>query len=383
MHYVHSDLSYAFQVLPDNMAIVNSKRATSTPSVGPNMLCTPDSTTSAANDSVVSKTTTEARLKVKSDIERHLKNDQHAILYARTRVRKAADWDSLDGGKQERILKEAALNAIQYRKDRGTHVSSFYPVFKDYTAPNVEGKRTRSKDILKEFLLNKQIDLLESQGSRGIRDEESDDEEPNPFLKKEEGEETPTIEDSAHRQSMNKHEPLGRDLGMFSKSAKAALPPPKQQTKSTTTPRHRSVTEPSSENENDEYESDLSDLESSSEEDSESASDSEDDSPVSLVAVLRGQPIHEDLTPPTPSKSAMRRRKHRPAKITNNTLVAVLRGEIVQKHDPADVEWVWMEKKGFTPKKRVRGGGEAGPKVETRGQENKHKNKKARVEAGV
>ena len=366
------------------MAIVNTKRATSTPSTAPNMLCTPVSTTSAARDSVESKIATEARLKVKSDIERHLKNDQHAILTARTRVRKAANWDTLDDGKQERMLKEAALNAIQYRKYRGTHVSSFYPVFMDYTAPNVEGRRTRSKDTLKEFLLNKQIDLLESQGSRGIRDEESDDEEPNPFLKKEEDEDTPTTEDSAHRQSMNKHELLRRDLGIFSRSAKAALPPPKQQTKSTTTLRHRSVTEPSSEN--DVYESDLSDLKSSGEEDSESASDSEgeDQKNIPLVAVLRGQIPPKDQPIPTPSKPT-KRRKHRPTKTTNNSLVAVLRGEIVQKHDP-DVEWVWVEKKGFTPKKRVRGGGgggETGPEVETRGQENKHKNKKTRVEAGV
>lgn len=352
------------------------------PSAASNMLYTPDSTTSAGRDSVESKAATEARLKVKSDIERHLKNDLVAIWNARARVRKAADWDRLEDGQQERMQKMAALDAIQYRKDRGHHVSSKYPVFTDYTPPNVEGRRATPKDA--QFLVYKQIDLLESQGSRGVRDEESDDEEPNPYLKKEEGEETPTIEDSAHHQSMNKYEPLRRNLGIFSKSASTALPPPKQQTKSTTTPRHRSVTELSSENENDEYESDLSDLESSSEEDSESPSDSEDDSPVSLVAVVRGQILPKDQPLPTPSKPT-KRRKHRPSKTTNNGLVAVLRGEIVQNHDPADVEWVWVEKEGFTPKRRVRGGGggEAGSKIETRGQENKHKNKKARVEAGV
>ena len=363
------------------MAIVNSKEATSTPSTTPNMLCTPDSTTPAARDSVENKSTTEARLKVKSDIERCLQNDQRAIWNARAKVRKAANWDLLDHVQQEHMQKKAALDTIQYRKERGNHVSSKYPVFTDYTPPNVEGRRSNSKDDPKESLVYKQIHLLESHGSRGVRDEESDDEEPNPYLKKEEGEETPTIEDSAHRQSTYKKEPLRRNLGIFSRSAKAALPPPKQQTKSTTTPRHRSVTEPS-ENENDEYESDLSDFESNSEEDSESASDTEDDSPVSLVAVLRGQPIHKDLAPPTPSKSAMRRRKHRFAKNTSNGLVAVLRGEIVQKHDP-DVEWVWVEKKGFTPKKRVNGGGEAGPEVETQGEENKHKNKKAKVMAEI
>ena len=72
----------------------------------------------------------------------------------------------------------------------------------------------------------------------------------------------------------------------------------------------------------------------------------------------------------------MRRRKHRFTKDPNNTLKAVSRGEIVKKYDPADFEWVWAEKKGMVPRKRVR---ETGAEVETRGQENKEKNKKAKV----
>jgi hypothetical protein len=336
----------------------------------------------AAEEEQMGETRAEARTRLTREVARLLAKDRQPLVDARRRTEKAWSTAGLEPDVLEQKLVNAALDKLMQRRAAGQDISAVYPAFKDYVPPFVYGKGIRG-DQERQELIELQLDI--GYGRVPRRDVESDDEEPNPYLKKEEGEETPTTEDSGHRQSMNKYEPLRRDLGMFSKSAKAALPIPKQQTESTASPRHRSVTEPSSENENDEYESNLSDLESSSEEDSESASDSEDDSPVTLVAVLRGQPIREDLTPPEPSKSAMRRRKHRPTKTTNNALVAVLRGEIVQNHD-LDVEWVWMEKKGFAPKKRVRGGGgggEAGPKVETQGQENKHKNKKARVEAGV
>ena len=72
----------------------------------------------------------------------------------------------------------------------------------------------------------------------------------------------------------------------------------------------------------------------------------------------------------------MRRRKHRFTKDPNNTLKAVSRGEMVKKHDPADFEWVWVEKKGMVPRKRVR---EAEGQVEARGQGDKNNNKKAKV----
>ncbi|GAB7335245.1 hypothetical protein MBLNU13_g07659t1 [Cladosporium sp. NU13] len=356
------------------MTAANSKRATSTPSAAPNISYIPGSTTYAARDSTENKTTAEARLRAKDDIERYLKNDQQAIWNARAKVRKAAGWDRLGDAQQERILKEAALDAIQYRKDRGIHVSRFYPEFADYTPPIVEGKRANSKDE-KEFLLYKQLDLLESQGFRRVRDEESDDEEPNPFLKKEEGGDTPPIEDRSRRRIKHEIDLLRRDLATFKKGSKPAPPTLKQQIKRTTTPLSNSAPKPE---ENDEHESALSDLESESSA-SCSASESEEDEDrknTTLVAVLRGQPLPKDLTTLTPSKPTkrLRRRKHRPTKI--NGLVAVFRGEIVKKEDPdTEIEWVWVYKKGLAPRKRVRGSGdETGLEVEARGQENKNKN---------
>ena len=324
-----------------NMTADNSKRATSTPSAAPNMPCLPETTNSATREWAENKRLAAAKQTLKDDIDRYLKNDQQGIWTARSRLRKTAAWILADPLQQESMLKEAALDAIRYRKDRGKHVSSFYPMFIDYIPPIVEGKRSNAKDELKESLTFQHIDLLDPQGFRGVRDEESDDEEPNPVLKKEEGEDTPPTENNSRRQIRHRIESLRRDLGMFSKGSKTALSTSKQRSTRTITPRPTSVTNP----DNDEYESDseeLSDLESDSEEDSASASDSEDETPIPLFAVIRGQPIPKDLPSSLPSKPTKRRRKRRLTKNTNNGLVAVTRGEIVQKPNPADIEWVWV-----------------------------------------
>ena len=235
------------------------------------------------------------------------------------------------------------------------------------------GRRTRRRNTL----TFKQIDLLESQGCRTSRDEESDDDEPNPFLKKEEGEDVPAKEGSMRRgtepasRSIESGSPAERYSNSGKRATKPALP----------TLKHRSAriagtscsTNYTAPDTSDEYESDsedLTDLESESE-----ASDSDTEDPnVPLVAVLRGQPLPKYLPPPAPSKSKVAP-KHRLATSKTCAFQAVLRGQIAKpKHDPSEkIEWVWVAKKGMTPKKRVaetEGGEDQGLKI---------KQKKAKV----
>jgi hypothetical protein len=61
------------------MGIANENRATSTLSATPNMSYTPEITNSAARTRFENKMSTEARKKIKDDIERYLKNDQQSI----------------------------------------------------------------------------------------------------------------------------------------------------------------------------------------------------------------------------------------------------------------------------------------------------------------
>jgi hypothetical protein len=144
--------------------------------------------------------------------------------------------------------------------------------------------------------------------------------------------------------------------------SKPVLPTPRQSTTRASTARDTSITE----SDNDEYTS-PAEAESESEFESEDEED-DNDQRVPLVAVTRGLTLLKD--PPASTTSTVKP-KHRFNTGTDFEFKAVLRGQIVSEQE-SDVEWIWVEKKGMTPKKR---GQET--EVEHRGQEHK----KAKVEA--
>jgi hypothetical protein len=376
------------------MGIANEKRASSMLSAATNMSYSPESANSAARERFEHNRRSTDREKRKDDIERRLQNDKQAIWAARAKVRKAAAWDSLDQRQQERLQKEAALETIQLRKDRGQHVSSVYPVFADFLPAIAEGKRSTTKDVQKDVLVFKQLDLLEGQDFRAHRDEESDDDEPNPFSKKQEDENPPDL------RQIPAYVPK-RPAAAAAANGKMANE--RDGDKTAGSQRRRSAARVKVSNssangdnddreENEDYKSgseELSQLESETEEKQDSYpndddNDSEEESPnAPLVAVLRGAPIPETLIPYTPSKETLHiqrlaaiRRRQQLAKNADHGLVAVLRGQIKKKpdeHVDTDIKRVWVAGKGFVSRKRVR----EAEGVEDRGQEQK-KNKKSK-----
>lgn len=315
----------------------------------------------------------EAKTRLTQEVTRALEKDRRFLRDVRTKTKATLSTESLQPDALENKLADAAMAKLIERREAKEDVGAFYPAFRDYVPPVVYGKQVRGDERdEKQRLIDLQLDMSSSVGARvsAQRNEESDDDEPNPHFKKEEdkdGEDAPTSENSALRGltreiSSTKRRPAAQrysEMPSASSKRRSARP---------TTPRHSSVTES---NKNDEYESDPES------QDTASSSESEDDDPnIPLIAVIRGQPIPKDPPTPTPSRATKRRSKHRFTRDPSNTLKAVSRGEMDKKHDPADVEWVWVEKKGIVPRKRVR---ETGAEVETRGQENKNKNKKAKV----
>jgi hypothetical protein len=345
------------------MTVTNAKRATSKPSTAPNMPHTPDFNTSAARERFESKRRMEDRQKLKDDIIRLLRNDNMAMCNARKHARSANNWHLSDREQQERMLKDAALEAIQHRKECGYHVSNKYPLFVDFLPNIMEGKAGR--DVEKEDLISKQLDLLESEED----DEESDDEDLNPSLKKEEGEDAPEIKNSVRYSRKRVPKSTKGDLSAQRyldsvRRCKSVLPTPRQSTARASTSRQSSSTE----SDDDGY---TSPGEAESEADSESDEDDgeeEDKQRVPLVAVTRGLPVIKDL--PETTKSVFKP-KHRFATKTDFRFKAVLRGQIVGEQE-SGVEWVWEENKGLTLKKRVR---------ETKNEGRGQKHKKAKVEA--
>lgn len=341
-------------------------RALSTLSPVPGNLRTPEAMRTAAETMRMSEIVRmEAKTRLAQEVTRALEKDRRFLRDVRKET--AESWST--AGLEPKILEEK----LRQRRAAGEDISAVYPAFKDYIPPIVYGKQARGNERdEKQRLIELQLDMSSGVGARVPiqRNEESDDDELNPYVKEEDekGEDTPTSDSSALRG-------IKRDTSSTKGSPAAQryseIPPAssKRRGARTTTPRRISDTDS---NENEEYESDSESSVSSS------SSDSEDDGPnVPLIAVIRGQPIPKDLPTPVPSRAVMRRRKHRITRDPNNTLIAVFRGgEIVKKHDPADVEWVWVEKKGMVPKKRVR---ETGHQVGSCGQEDKHKSKKAKV----
>ena len=315
----------------------------------------------------------EAKTRLAQEVTRALEKDRRFLRDVRTKTKETLSTEGLEPEELEKKLVDAAMAKLVERRAAKEDVGAFYPAFRDYVPPVVYGKQVRGDERdERQKLIELQLDMSSGVGARvpTQRNEESDDGELNPYVKEEDekGEDTPTSDNSALRG-------IKRDTSSTKGSPAAQryseIPPAssKRRGAKITTPRRISDTDS---NENEEYESDSESSVSSS------SSDSEDDGPnVPLIAVIRGQPIPKNLPTPMPSRAVMRRRKHRITRDPNNTLKAVFRGgEIVKKHDPADVEWVWVEKKGMVPKKRVR---ETGHQVGSCGQENKHKSKKAKV----
>jgi hypothetical protein len=348
------------------MAIGKPSRALSTLSPVPDNLKTPEAMLTSTEQKRMTEIRAEAKKGLTQEVTRLLKNDRLVLNDVRKKTKEELSTQGLEPDALENKLVDAALKKLAQRRELGQDVGSRFPAFKDHVPPVVYGKHARSDD--KKRLIEMQLDMSGGR-ARVQRDEESDDEELNPYLKKEgpEDESTPTSDNSAltgttRETSSTKRHPAAQ---RYSEIPSAS---PKRRSTRTTTPRHSSDTQS---NENYEYESD------SENEDSASSSETEDDDlNIPLIAVIRGQPIPKDIPTFIPSRAIVRRRKHRITKDPSNTLKAVSRGEIVKKYDPADVEWVWVEKKGMVPRKRVR---ETGAEVETREQENKEKNKKAKV----
>ena len=326
------------------MTIANAKTATSTPSAASTMPYTPESITSARERSENNRRT-EARKRLKEDIDRYIKNDQQSIYGVRAKTKKSFTWNLLSRQAQEQALEAATLDVLQRRKGKGLHVSCVYPEFVDY----VPHGKPWQKDEERDNLTYKQIDLLESQGFRTGRDEELNDDEPNPFLKKEEGEDTLAMEDSVRYGTEHASRSIESNLPAerYSNSGKrAALPTPKHRSaRIASTTRSTNYTAPDT---TDEYESDPEgltslDSDSSDEEDSDSDTISNQEPPTPhhrvrrpLIAVTRRLPLLPDNSTPTSASASTNPSeppRHRFSTTKTFRLKAVLRGRIPDEPD--------------------------------------------------
>lgn len=335
------------------MTIADMKRTTSTLSPAPDMLQSPISAGSSAQESMAILARAEARLKHKPIIFRHLGNDKNAIEYARKKANET--WSTvMSGPRLEQKLVDAALDKIQYRKVEGSHVSCHYPVFKNYVSPYAYGKSGRG-DVERDRLIERHLDTLCGRLGRAYSEEEDDDEELPPSLKKQEGEGEQELMDVPDFVQTPKATPIElslKDQGYPRKTQKSYHP-------SRTT---RSTMQASSPVENDNGDESESNSNSDSDSDADSNADSEgaeqdnedesDEEDVPMVAVSRSLPLLKDM--PVPTKATLKP-KHRFSTSTEGGLKAVSRGWVASNDDESiDVEWIWVEKKGLTPKKRVR-----------------------------
>ena len=357
------------------MTIHSTRRASSTLSSVPDMLGTPISLDSYAKERLMSEKRVDDRAKITHKIKRLLENDRLAFRDARKKAEKALTSAVLEPDVLEQKLVDAAFDRLTQRRRAGIDVSTDYPVFKDYIPPAIHGRDAKglADKHERQRLIALQLDMLCSIRDRTNSHEESDDEEENPYLKKEDGEDMPVVRDSVRRSTKCDTGPTKRDMAAqkdwsMMKGTRPALPTLRRRSTRTITPRHSSDIE----HDDDEYTSATeaeTEVGSESEPDSESENEEGEDCPrVPLVAVTRDLPLLKDQ--PTSTKSTMIP-KHRFATNTESTFKAVILGQIISEHD-SDVEWVWVEKKGMTPKKRAR---------TTEGQELAHDHKKAKVEA--
>lgn len=370
-----------------NMTADKSSRALSTLSPVPDVLRTPSSTIPSTETRNMSETRAEAKERLKLDVNRLLDKDRMVLHEVRKRTQSAWSAVDLKPDVLEQKLVSAALDKLTQRRAAKQDISAVYPASKDYVPPAVHGKSARG-DQKKQELIERQLDMSFGVRGRVQRNEESDDDEPNPYLKKEEDQDTSAVENSALRgispeiSSTKRKTPAQRDFGVIGKSERISSAASKQRSTKTRMRQPSSDAEPE---ENEDYKSDSEDSSSSSPSPDNESEEEEEEPYVPLAAVLRGQTRPEDIIPYVPSKETLRvqrlaaiRRRIQLAKKTDNGVRAVLRGQMEKKSDDddANVKRAWVAGKGFVSKKRVRGteGGE------DRGQEQK-KNKKAKVQS--
>lgn len=360
------------------MTAAKSSRAPSTLSPVPDVLRTPSSTVPSTETNNTGETRAEAKKELKRELHRLLSKDRNAIRDVRLKTKKTWTAAGLEPAVLEQKLVNAAMDKLMQRRTAGQDVGAVYEAFKDYVPPIVHGNDARG-DQEKQDLIERQLDIWFGVRSRVQRDEESDDEEPNPYLKKQEGE---NPQDLSQIPVYVPRRPAAAATanGKMSNERDAVSQRRRSTTRATVS--NSSVTgENDDREENEEYKSDSEDRS-----ESETPESEEEEEPyVPLAAVLRGQTRPEDIIPYVPSKGTLRvqrlaaiRRGIQLAKKTDNGVRAVLRGEMEKKSDDddANVKRAWVAGKGFVSKKRVRGteGGE------DRGQEQK-KNKKAKVQS--
>lgn len=321
------------------MTAANMKRATSTHSPVPE----------TTRDHLGREALAHAKGVCRTEINRRLQNDRTAIFAARREAKTFHDWTALQPQKREEIQQAAALRKIEERKRKGHHVSHYYPIFKDYISPVAYGK-VSSGDSEKEDLINKQLESLEHVRARvpQYEEEEGDDEEMMPpSVKKQEDDITQELRDIPRfgRKRGARSTPLSlNDQGCSQKTS--------QSNNSSITTRS-TVRDSSSTKSDNESESEVeSESESAVEADSEDGEeDSEDEEDyVPMVAVSRTLPLLKDMPASAKDTPTV---KHRFSTVCTER--GVLRGWVASDCDAgSDVEWVWVEKKGFTPKKRAR-----------------------------
>lgn len=358
--------------LPNQMAVGTPSRAISTLSPAPSNLKTPEAMATSAQRLRTSENRLAAKKDLKAKVAHLLTRDRNAIRDARNKAEDLWYRADLEPDVLEEKLVTAAMDKLAERRAAKTDIGAIYSAFENYIPPIVYGKDARG-DQERQELIEVQLDMLFGGCDRGQRDEESDDDEPNPYLKKQEGEasqhldQIPAYVPSQKAAATKTKTGFERDIGSQGRrgTAKATVP-------------ESSTTENNDENEEyeslseDEYESDsTSDTSSSSSSDGES----EDVSPIPLMAVTRGQPLPTGPPPPAPSRATISRLKHiRFARRNpNNRFQAVIRGETVdkKKHD-ADVE-----KKGVVSRKHGRGETEGLESEERRVERKGKKSKRA------
>lgn len=289
----------------------------------------------------------------RTEINRRLQNDRTAIFAARREAKTFHDWAALQPQKRDEIQQAAALRKIEERKRKYHHVSHYFPIFKDYVPPVAYGK-VSSEDSEKEDLINKQLESLEHVRARvpHHEEEEGDDEEMMPpSVKKQEDDNTQELREIPRfgRKREARSTPLSlNDQGCSQKTS--------QWNNSSITTRStvRDSSSTKSENEDEPESESKSECESESEveADSEDAGEVGEDEEdyVPMVAVSRTLPLLKDMPASTKDTPAV---KHRFSTVCTER--GVSRGWVASTDDGgSDIEWVWVEKKGFTPKKRAR-----------------------------
>jgi hypothetical protein len=186
---------------PKHMTVDSTMRASSTLSSVPDIPDAPISMDSYAEKKLMSDKRVDARAKLTRDVNRLLQNDRIVFRDARKKAEKTWSTADLEPDVLEQKLVKAALDKSTARRAANMGTSAVYPAFREYISPAVYGKTSRGDVSDKEErqrLIELQLDMSCGVQTRAQLHEESDDEEPNPFMKKEEGGDELETKNSAH-----------------------------------------------------------------------------------------------------------------------------------------------------------------------------------------